>query len=65
MSDFLDEKSLTKLEILKHNIQKISLISKVSTIIIVFLVLITFFISKETFMNDDGIFHFKLHHTYY
>ena len=53
VSDFLDEKSLTKLEILRHNIQKISLICKVSTIITVFLIIITFFIPNKSFSNND------------
>jgi len=59
VSDFLDEKKLTKLEILKHNIQKISFISKISTIITVFLVLIISLVSKKSFFNADRniIFH--------
>ncbi|WP_052124088.1 GGDEF domain-containing protein [Ureibacillus manganicus] len=60
MSDFLDEKSLTKLEILKHNIQKISLISKVSTIIIVFLLVTMSFISKETMLINIWTFSFQM-----
>lgn len=54
VSDFLDEKYLTRIEILKHNIQKISLICKVSTIILIFLIVITMFISKKSLFHFDG-----------
>ncbi|MFY3790841.1 GGDEF domain-containing protein [Ureibacillus sp. MALMAid1270] len=47
MSEIFDEKYLTRIEILKHNIQKISLICKVSTIIILFLFVVTMFKDKS------------------
>ena len=60
VSDFLDDKNLTKLEILKHNIQRISLISKVSTIIIVFLLVIMSFISIDSLFLNIKNFSFQM-----
>ncbi|SOC37456.1 GGDEF domain-containing protein [Ureibacillus acetophenoni] len=54
MGDFFEQKSLTELEILKHNIQKISLISKVTTIIIVFLLVIMAFLSNQSLSTIFG-----------
>ncbi|WP_052126261.1 GGDEF domain-containing protein [Ureibacillus massiliensis] len=54
MNDILEEQRLVNLEITKHNLQKISLINKISTIVIVLLVIINTLLSNILFMNIDG-----------
>lgn len=48
------ENSIIRLEILKHNIQKINLISKVLTIIILFLIFTKSIVSKVSIFHTDG-----------
>lgn len=54
LNDILEEQMLIKLEITKHNLQKISLINKISTIVMVLLVIINTLLSNILLINIDG-----------
>lgn len=59
LPELKNEHFLTKKEVLVHNIQKIGLISKVSTIVIVVLVLFTSLFSQVPFLRAEENFSFN------